>query len=141
MDVRERQERAWRWDVDDALASLRVLPVRRLLVAGRFLYVTMDVKSANPLGYNNTGIQALRNALDPLGLIAIRREQLHYKREYSRGGNTRNGYTSTRIDRWYVPDIDELIMTAGLTNEFVYKDRPSDHMGMWLRVEDRTSKE
>ena len=48
---------------------------------------------------------------------------------------------STRIDRWYVPDIDELIMTAGLTNEFVYKERPSDHMGMWLRVEDRTSKE
>ena len=97
----------------------------------------MDVRSANPLGYDNTGIQALRDALDPLGLIDIMREQIHNKREYSRGGNTLNGYTSTRIDRWYTPDIDELLMTAGLTNEFVYKDRPSDHMGVWLRIEDQ----
>ena len=91
--------------------------------------VTMDVSSANPLAYDNTGIQALRNAIDPLGLIDIRREQLHNKREYSSGGNTRNGYTSTRIDRWYVPDIDDLLQTAGMTNEFVYKFRgcPSGH--------------
>ena len=33
--------------------------------------VTIDVDSANPLAYDNTGIQALRNALDPLGLIDI----------------------------------------------------------------------
>jgi hypothetical protein len=94
--------------------------------------VTMDVKSANPLNYDNTGIQTLCNVVGPLGLIDIhvRREQLHNKYEYTRGGNTRNGYTSTRIDRWYVPDIDELITTAGTTNEFVYKDKPSDHQGI-----------
>ena len=132
-------------DPQERVNFFREINTKQLLSANTFVGgdwnvvedVTMDVRSANPLGYDNTGIQALRDALDPLGLIDIMREQIHNKREYSRGGNTRNGYTSTRIDRWYTPDIDELLMTAGLTNEFVYKDRPSDHMGVWLRIEDQ----
>ena len=98
---------------------------------------TLDVLSSNPLGYDNTGIDILHDITTRTKLRDIRREQLGNKKEYTRGGETRNGYTMSRIDRWYVPETDDLIMTSGVTNEFVFKAKASDHHGVWLRIEDR----
>ena len=98
---------------------------------------TLDVLSSNPLGYENAGIQILQEITTTAKLRDIRREQLGNKREYTRGGETSNGYTMTRIDRWYVPENNDLLFTSGVTNEFVFKAKASDHHGVWLRIEDR----
>ena len=45
--------------------------------------------------------------------------------------------TSTRLDRWYTPDIDDLLCEFEVLNEFIYKKKQSDHYAVLLTLIDR----
>jgi hypothetical protein len=62
---------------------------------------TLDVRSSNPLGYENRGATLLATVMGEHGLTDERREQLGDEREYTRTAD--DGSISTRLDRWYVP--------------------------------------
>ena len=98
---------------------------------------TLDVNSSNPLQYRNHGGTLLAHIMADKGLVDERREQLGNEPEYTRIGNTRNGLTSTRLDRWYTPaDIDSLL-TFNVDNTFVFKKVASDHRAVILTMDDR----
>jgi hypothetical protein len=59
--------------------------------------VTLDVRSRNPLGYQNRGASQLATVMGELGLTDERREQLGDEREYTRTAD--DGSISTRLDR------------------------------------------
>jgi exonuclease III len=65
---------------------------------------TLDVCSANPLGYANQGGTLLNQIMIDHKLVDERREQLGVGREFTRKGNTQRGTVSTRLDRWYTPE-------------------------------------
>ena len=66
--------------------------------------VTLDVDSPNPMGYPNAGADAIEKAMENLGLVDERREQLQQEREFTRKGrNVNREMVSTRLDRWYSP--------------------------------------
>jgi len=87
--------------------------------------VTMDVKSTNQLSYNNTGSQEISDLMDTkVESIDIHREQLGTGREYTR---LDPGGTETRIDRFYLPEVDGGRWTVKVKDDLVWDDRPKDH--------------
>jgi hypothetical protein len=81
---------------------------------------TLDVVSRNPLVYDNAGARTLGEVVDACGLVDERREQLGNEIETTRGGSTRNGFTQSRLDRWYVPVGSEYQWTIQVENSFVF---------------------
>ena len=98
---------------------------------------TLDVVSRNPLAYDNAGARTLGEVVDACGLVDERREQLGDEIETTRGGSTRNGFTQSRLDRWYVPVGSEYQWTIQVENSFVFKENSSDHNPVTLKIEDR----
>ena len=98
---------------------------------------TVDVDSANPLQYANRGSILLETIMAEKHLIDERREQLGTEREYTRNGNTTNGHTSTRLDRWYVPVDSEFLWSFKVENSFIFKDKASDHRMVVLTLDNR----
>ena len=66
-----------------------------------------------------------------------RREQLGSEVETTRGSNTSNGYASTRVDKWYLPQTNNWLWTINTVNTFIFKQTASDHNGVLLKIEDR----
>ena len=100
--------------------------------------VTTDVISSNPLAYRNIGHALLAQRLGSLGLQDERRDQLNGKTEITRIGSSRNGYIGTCLDRWYVPsthDFDNILWSFDITNTFIFKNTPSDHLGVMLTID------
>ena len=100
--------------------------------------VTTDVISQNPLAYHNIGQSLLAQRLGSLGLQDERGDQLNGTTETTRVGNSRNGYISTRLDRWYTPstnDFSDILWSFTLINNFIFKSTASDHMGVILTID------
>ena len=105
--------------------------------------VTLDVHSRNPLNYPNQGVAKLAEEMAELSLADERRSQLQDKREYTRVGNSKNGWVGTRIDRWYTPTtggMKDMLLEFGITNQFCFKKQASDHYGVWVTVENQHGK-
>jgi hypothetical protein len=98
--------------------------------------VTLDVRSANPLAYENRGSTLLETIMDDNHLIDERRLQLGNDREYTRDDEAHG--TSTRIDRWYTPDDVDYLQTIRTDNSFIFKKKASDHRAVYLTLDDRT---
>ena len=110
------------------------------IVGGDFNCVsdpTLDVVSADPLSYSNGGARVLSEVMEGVQLVDERREQLGSEVETTRGSNTSNGYTSTRVDKWYLPQANKWLWTINTVNTFMFKQTASDHNGVMLKIEDR----
>ena len=110
------------------------------IVGGDFNCVsdpTLDVVSADPLSYSNGGARVLSEVMEGVQLVDERREQLGSEIETTRGSNTSNGYTSTRVDKWYLPQANKWLWTINTVNTFMFKQTASDHNGVMLKIEDR----
>ena len=99
---------------------------------------TLDVRSSNPLGYENRGATLLATVMGEHGLTDERREQLGSEREYTRTAD--DGSISTRLDRWYVPVDKEWRWTFEVTPGFSLTPQGSDHSPVWLEVDNKTEK-
>ena len=100
--------------------------------------VTLDVKSANPLAYCNVGASLLSKVMEKHRLHDYRREQLGKEFEATRIGNTTNGTTATRIDRWLVPlheDFDGHLWNITTQPKWVWSKENKDHLPVLLRIE------
>ena len=100
--------------------------------------ITLDVKSANPLAYLNVGASLLSKVMEKLHLHDYRREQLGKEFEATRIGNTTNGTTATRLDRWLVPlhaDFDGHRWNIMTQPKWIWSKENKDHMPVLLRVE------
>ena len=84
--------------------------------------ISLDVDSANPLGYHtqNRGASQLEEVMSDLKLSDERRDQLGYEAEFTHkqlvGPLGSQTVTSTRLDRWYTPDIDDLLCEFEVLN-------------------------
>ena len=99
--------------------------------------VTLDVKSEHQLGYSNIGATVLAAVMDNLNLYDIRREQLGIEHEYTHLSDNEHMIT-TRLDRWYVPiseKFDGTLWNIKVTDTLAWKDSPSDHLPVILRIE------
>ena len=99
--------------------------------------VTLDVQSANPLGYPNIGSTLLHTIMSDKGLVDERREQLGNDSEYTRDGNSTNGWISTRLDRWYVPGTMDCLWTFEVDNSFIFKEKASDHRAVTVIIDNQ----
>ena len=99
--------------------------------------ITIDIDSANPLGYNNRGSTLLHQIMSDKGLVDERREQLGDEREFTRDGNAINGWTSSRLDRWYVPGNMECLWTFKVDNSFIFKEKSSDHRAVTVTIDNQ----
>ena len=91
--------------------------------------ISLDVDSVNPLGYHtqNRGAAQLEEVMSDLKLSDERRDQLEQAAEFTHkqlvGPLGSQTVTSTRLDRWYTPDIDDLLCEFEVLNEFIYKKK------------------
>ena len=99
--------------------------------------ITIDIDSANPLGYNNRGSTLLHQIMSDKGLVDERREQLGDEREFTRDGNAINGWTSSRLDRWFVPGNMECLWTFKVDNSFIFKEKSSDHRAVTVTIDNQ----
>ena len=77
--------------------------------------------------------------MEDVGLIDERRDQLDNEREYTCKMPTRNGgVTSTRIDRWYIPETTPFLTEYRLDNNIVFKEVKPDHTAIWITLDTRT---
>ena len=99
---------------------------------------TLDVQSANPLGYPNRGALLLATIMSDHNLVDERREQLGNEPEYTRKGPTPQGkVTSTRLDVWYTPVDLQYLQTYTVDNTYVFKNNPSDHQAVKLELDNQ----
>jgi hypothetical protein len=104
--------------------------------------VTLDVDSDNPLRYHaqNQGADILETIMSNIGLTDERREQLGMEAEFTHKQKTgppgRQTVTSTRLDRWHTPTVDDLQCNFEILNEFVYKKKKSDHYAVLITLTD-----
>jgi hypothetical protein len=105
--------------------------------------ISLDVDSVNPLAYHtqNRGASQLEDAMSDLKLSDERRYQLGQEAEFTHkqlvGPIGSQTLTSTRFDRWYTPDMDDLLCEFEVLNEFIYKKKKSDHYAVLLTLMDR----
>ena len=76
-------------------------------------------------------------------LADTRREQLGTSQESTHSHKVTHGpnsgtYTNTRIDRWYNMDDPTLLYSFETINNFIYKQRNSDHHGVLMLISDRS---
>ena len=104
--------------------------------------VTLDIQSPNPLAYSNIGARLLTDIMTQHTLIDERREQLGNEAEYTRSGNTSrdhlNNNISSRLDRWYVPDNEDILWTFEVDNTFIFKATSSDHSAVIAQADNQT---
>ena len=104
--------------------------------------VTLDIHSPNPLAYSNIGARLLTDVMTQHKLIDGRREQLGNEAEYTRSGNTSrdrlNNEISSRLDRGYVPDNEDILWTFEIDNSFIFKATSSDHSAVIATADNQT---
>ena len=109
----------------DFISGLRNRITEDTIIGGDWNTVTdktLDVKSRDPLGYDDRGGRLLSEIMIEKQLVDERREQLGNDAEYTRIGTVTGGHiTSTRIDRWYVPEKLDYLWTFETTNDYIFK--------------------
>ena len=101
-------------------------------------YVTLDVKSRNPLNYPNYGASQLAKVCEKCNIYDYRRDQLDTSFEATRIRSTVSGVTATRLDRWLIPshsDYDSTLWDIHVQPELVWSKENSDHLPVVLTIE------
>ena len=100
---------------------------------------TLDVTSANPLGSANHGASLLEDIMATKMLTDERREQLDQEKELT--WESEDATVAKRLDRWYVPDSNELSVDLRGKKRFRFqedRERPQCGSRNYLRSTTRT---
>jgi hypothetical protein len=98
----------------------------------------LDIDSPNPAGYDNRGAALLETIMSEKSLIDKRRDQLGLAHEFTRAAKaSADGITSTRLDRWYTPEAMTQLQTFEVRNDFIFKERSSDHLMVVMTLDDQ----